>query len=194
MRRLLLVAAEVEDVRRLSAALEGEPYELTPSCAHGALESLSTFSYDALVISESLFHGPPRAHTHAVVGLARRLGIPVLLFPASDAPQGRKLVTVGAVPAPRERAASALAPDRRERIRALFEEAIRPAFQARGGDVELVDILGDRVVLRFLGICTACPTARERHRMEIEKFLRSEAPPVKHVVVEQAGFPPGRWC
>jgi NifU-like protein len=44
-------------------------------------------------------------------------------------------------------------------IQDVVEKEIRPMLQQDGGDVELVDLEGNRVLLAFRGICTSCPSA-----------------------------------
>lgn len=48
---------------------------------------------------------------------------------------------------------------------------IRPQLQKDGGDIELVDIVGDRVLVSFRGVCTGCPSANITVR-GIEQRLR----------------------
>lgn len=192
VRRLLFLPRGEADIERLSATLEDEAYEVTSTCAHGAMERLSASRYDAVVISESLYRGRDRSHTAEVVEFARNLEVPVLVFPARPAPPRGRLKRLISLPTSRRRGPGGN-PAGRAHLEQLFDDAIRPSFQARGGDIEIVEVLGEQVIVRFLGVCAACPSSRNRHREEIEKFLRSEVPGVKFVVVEQNGFPPGRW-
>ncbi len=41
-------------------------------------------------------------------------------------------------------------------IQDIIERDIRPRLQADNGDVELVDIDGDRVLIALRGMCTGC--------------------------------------
>jgi NifU-like protein len=45
------------------------------------------------------------------------------------------------------------------RIQEVMEKEIRPMLQQDGGDVELIDVDGNRVVLALRGLCTSCPSA-----------------------------------
>lgn len=192
MRRLLFLPRGEEDIARLSAALEDDACEVTPTCAHGAMELLSASRYDAVVVSEPLYQGPNRSHTTEVVEFAKSLQVPVLVFPESSGLSCKRLERLRPFPTSRRRGRNGGLGER-EQLEKLFDEVIRPSFQARGGDIEIIDVIGEKVILRFLGICAACPSARNQHRQEIEKFLRSEHPSVKFAVIEQSGFPPGRW-
>jgi Fe-S cluster biogenesis protein NfuA len=60
---------------------------------------------------------------------------------------------------------------------------VRPALQADGGDVELVDVTEDGVVsVRLKGACGACPMSTMTLKMGIERTLKDKVPGVKEVV------------
>ncbi len=60
---------------------------------------------------------------------------------------------------------------------------IRPAVQADGGDIELVDVDEDGVVqIRFHGACHGCPSAKMTLQMGIERNLREKVPEITAVV------------
>jgi Fe-S cluster biogenesis protein NfuA len=62
-------------------------------------------------------------------------------------------------------------------------ELIRPALQADGGDVELVDVSDDGIVsVRLTGACGSCPMSTMTLKMGIERTLRDKLPEVKEVV------------
>ena len=68
--------------------------------------------------------------------------------------------------------------DRVQRVLSL----IRPAIQADGGDVELVDITSDGTVrIRLLGACVGCPSSAVTLQMGIERNLKNHIPEVKRV-------------
>ena len=60
--------------------------------------------------------------------------------------------------------------------------AIRPALQADGGDVELVNVTADGVVqVRLKGHCAGCPMAQMTIKGGIERRLKKAVPEVKSV-------------
>ncbi len=71
-------------------------------------------------------------------------------------------------------------------MKAQVEEVlnqVRPALQADGGDVELVDVTDDGVVsVRLTGACGSCPMSTMTLKMGIEKTLMENVPAVKEVV------------
>lgn len=62
-------------------------------------------------------------------------------------------------------------------------ELIRPAVQADGGDIELVDIAKDGVVsIRFHGACIGCPSSNLTLQHGIEANLRQQVPEITSVI------------
>ena len=61
-------------------------------------------------------------------------------------------------------------------------DKVRPALQADGGDVELVEVTADNIVkVKLKGACGGCPMAQMTLKSGIEKFLKKEIPEVKSV-------------
>ncbi|MGQ9788676.1 MAG: NifU family protein [Candidatus Hadarchaeaceae archaeon] len=62
-------------------------------------------------------------------------------------------------------------------------EKIRPALQADGGDVELVDVTDEGIVkVRLVGACVGCPMSTMTLTFGIERELKKQVPGVKKVV------------
>ncbi len=61
-------------------------------------------------------------------------------------------------------------------------DRIRPAVQGDGGDIELVDVVGDTVKIRFHGACHGCPSSTMTLQHGIERNIREKVPEVKSVV------------
>lgn len=59
---------------------------------------------------------------------------------------------------------------------------LRPAMQADGGNVELVDVCEGTVRVRLCGTCIACPSKDLTLKLGIERTLRSRLPWVNEVV------------
>ena len=69
-----------------------------------------------------------------------------------------------------------------DKVKAVLEE-IRPALQADGGDLELVEVTEDGVVkLKLVGACGTCPMSQMTLKMGIEKRLKEKLPEIKEVV------------
>ncbi|MDP2661068.1 MAG: NifU family protein [Dehalococcoidia bacterium] len=60
---------------------------------------------------------------------------------------------------------------------------IRPALNADGGDVELVEVTEEGVAkVRLTGACGGCPMSQMTLQMGIERVLKREVPEIKSVV------------
>ncbi len=69
-----------------------------------------------------------------------------------------------------------------EKVKQVIE-AVRPALQDHGGDVELVGTDDDNTVrVRLQGACQGCPGAAMTMKMGIERMLREKVPELKEVV------------
>ena len=62
-------------------------------------------------------------------------------------------------------------------------ELVRPALQADGGDLELVDVTEDGVVkVKMLGHCAGCPMSQMTIQGAVERTLKERIPEVKRVM------------
>jgi Fe-S cluster biogenesis protein NfuA len=59
---------------------------------------------------------------------------------------------------------------------------IRPALQADGGNIELVDVVDGVVSVRLKGACAGCAGAQMTLKMGVERALKEELPEIKSVV------------
>ena len=69
----------------------------------------------------------------------------------------------------------------KERVESVIN-AIRPALQADGGDVELVGVEDGVVSVRLVGACGGCPMATVTLKDGIERTLMEKVPGVREVV------------
>ena len=69
----------------------------------------------------------------------------------------------------------------KEKVEAILTQ-IRPALQADGGDVELVDVSEGIVRLKLKGACAGCPMATMTLKHGIERILKEQIPEVKEVI------------
>ena len=69
----------------------------------------------------------------------------------------------------------------KEKVEAVLAQ-VRPALQADGGDVELVDVKEGIVRLKLKGACAGCPMATMTLRNGIERILKEQVPEVKEVI------------
>ncbi|MDI6774707.1 MAG: Fe-S cluster assembly protein NifU [Verrucomicrobiota bacterium] len=57
-------------------------------------------------------------------------------------------------------------------IKETIDREIRPLLQKDGGDLELIDVAGDRVVVSFRGMCAGCQVAQFTMKDVVEAKLR----------------------
>jgi len=69
----------------------------------------------------------------------------------------------------------------RERVEAALEK-VRPALQADGGDVELVEVNDGIVSVRLTGACGSCPMSTMTLKMGVERAIRQAVPEIKKLV------------
>ncbi len=68
----------------------------------------------------------------------------------------------------------------REKVEMALNK-IRPALQADGGNIELVDVIDGIVKVRLTGACGGCPMSQMTLKMGVEKVLKQQVPEVKSV-------------
>lgn len=68
------------------------------------------------------------------------------------------------------------------KIQQVINDELRPGLQADGGDLELIDIDGDRVIVKLKGACAGCPGAQSTLKRWVEARLREVVAPSLSVV------------
>ena len=68
----------------------------------------------------------------------------------------------------------------REKVEKALDK-IRPALQADGGGVELVDVTGGIVKVKLTGACHGCPMSKMTLQNGIEETLKTEVPEIEKV-------------
>ncbi|MBW2592324.1 MAG: NifU family protein [Deltaproteobacteria bacterium] len=68
----------------------------------------------------------------------------------------------------------------KKKVEAILD-LVRPALQADGGDVELIDVTNGVVKVRLQGACAGCPMSQMTLKNGIEKILKEKIPAVKSV-------------
>jgi Fe-S cluster biogenesis protein NfuA len=70
----------------------------------------------------------------------------------------------------------------KEKVQEVLD-TIRPALQADGGDIELVDVVDGVVKVRLQGACGHCPMSQMTLKNGVEARLKEQIPEV--VAVEE---------
>ena len=71
----------------------------------------------------------------------------------------------------------------KEKVENIIEK-VRPALQADGGGIELVDVLEDEgvVLVNLTGACNGCPMSTMTIKGYVEQTIRAEIPEINEVV------------
>ena len=62
-------------------------------------------------------------------------------------------------------------------------DQVRPYLGSHGGDVDLLDIVGDTVRLQFAGSCKSCPSSAVTLELAVEDAVRAAAPEISSIEV-----------
>lgn len=73
---------------------------------------------------------------------------------------------------------------RMQKVLKVINDEIRPALQGDGGDIELVDVDGKRIIVALKGRCSQCRSSEVTIHNLVEKLLRENVEP--DIVVEEA--------
>lgn len=81
----------------------------------------------------------------------------------------KETVGAGRTPAPGKKMTNV---ERILKIQEILEAEIRPSLQQDGGDIELVDVDGHKVMVALRGICSTCPSSTLTLKGAVEAKLR----------------------
>ena len=61
-------------------------------------------------------------------------------------------------------------------------DSIRPFLNNDGGDIELVDVVANKVMVKLQGNCQGCPMSFSTMKLGVENTIKQFAPSIKEVV------------
>jgi NifU-like protein len=76
-------------------------------------------------------------------------------------------------------------------IQQTINEQIRPALRAHGGNIELIDVVGDKVVVAFRGMCAQCKVSDFTMKDVVEAKLREFVSDSLYVEEDSESTQPG---
>jgi Fe-S cluster biogenesis protein NfuA len=68
-----------------------------------------------------------------------------------------------------------------QRVEAVLEQ-VRPALHADGGDIELVEVVGNSAKVRLVGACNGCSSATVTLQYGLQKRLRDAIPEFEELI------------
>lgn len=103
-------------------------------------------------------------------------------FAAHDIAHMAGNTVVAEAPAVTEKVAPAAAPatggmtnlQRITKIQEVVNRDVRPMLNADGGDMELIDIAGNQVMVRLVGACGSCPSSKLTLKLGVERILQEK--------------------
>jgi len=107
-----------------------------------------------------------KCHADIEAIIAKVRGKSAIVAPAAGA-SARKLTTL----------------QRIKLIEETLEKEVRPALRKDGGDIDLIDVAGERVIVALRGMCANCQVARFTLKEVVESKLREFVAP--DIVVEE---------
>ena len=108
--------------------------------------------------------------------LLKQLAIPIRAAPAA-APFVPGAVTPKNIPL------NGVENPRLTTIKALIDERIRPYLMADGGDLEVLDLDGDQLMVHYHGACGSCPSSLAGTLSVIENLVHTIEPNIEVVAV-----------
>ena len=70
-----------------------------------------------------------------------------------------------------------------KKIEEVLEREVRPGLKVDGGDIELIDVDGDLVIVSMRGQCTSCAKSQMTIKELVEKKLREQV--LETLIVEE---------
>ena len=69
-----------------------------------------------------------------------------------------------------------------KKIEILFDEQVRPALAAHGGNVEIIDLDNDKLFVRLSGGCQGCSSSKATLKDGIQTLVKQNFPNITEVV------------
>jgi Fe-S cluster biogenesis protein NfuA len=76
----------------------------------------------------------------------------------------------------------------RENVEEMLDEMVRPALNADGGDITLIDIKDNDIYVRLVGACSSCPSSVMTMKMGVERLLQDEFPQMGELIQVDSMF------
>jgi Fe-S cluster biogenesis protein NfuA len=68
------------------------------------------------------------------------------------------------------------------KIEKLFNDQIRPALAAHGGNVEVIDLDNNKLYLRMVGGCQGCSSSTATLRDGIQTLVKQNFPEIEDII------------
>ena len=68
------------------------------------------------------------------------------------------------------------------KLETLFDEQVRPALAAHGGNVEIIDLDNDKLFVRLSGGCQGCSSSKATLKDGIQTLVKQNFPMITEVI------------
>jgi Fe-S cluster biogenesis protein NfuA len=113
--------------------------------------------------------------------LTRRLAVPIREAPAADADSAR--YAEQAASGTNLEKLSEADKQKLDRINELLDDQVRPYLQGDGGDLYVVGLEGNKLMVHYQGACGSCPSSISGTLAGIESLVRQVEPEMEVVAV-----------
>ncbi len=69
-----------------------------------------------------------------------------------------------------------------KKLELLFDEQVRPALAAHGGNVEIIDLDNDKLFVRLSGGCQGCSSSKATLKDGIQTLVKQNFPMISEVI------------
>jgi len=67
-------------------------------------------------------------------------------------------------------------------IEKLFDDMVRPALAAHGGNIELIDIDNNKIFVKMSGGCQGCASSTATLKDGVERLVKQHYPDIEEIV------------
>jgi Fe-S cluster biogenesis protein NfuA len=113
--------------------------------------------------------------------LMRELAAPIREAPSADAQTAQLVAQVGT--AANTASLSDADKERLDKINAILDEQVRPYLQGDGGDLHVLGLEGNKLMVHYQGACGSCPSSISGTLTGIENLVRQIEPDIEVVAV-----------
>jgi len=113
--------------------------------------------------------------------LMRKLAAPIREAPSADAQTTQLVAQAGA--STDTATMSDADKERLDKINAVLDEQVRPYLQGDGGDLHVLGLEGNRLMVHYQGACGSCPSSISGTLTGIENLVRQIEPDIEVVAV-----------
>ncbi|MBI3043750.1 MAG: NifU family protein [Betaproteobacteria bacterium] len=113
--------------------------------------------------------------------LMRKLAVPIREAPAADAQSAELAQQAGTVMS--AESLSDADKERLDKINAILDEQVRPYLQGDGGDLFVMGLDGNKLLVHYQGACGSCPSSISGTLAGIESLVRQIEPDMEVVAV-----------